>query len=73
MQMKSYGDKKEKELLEERDELLQDIEKMSQSEATLQKEFQVQSEDIQTRKVKCGRTLMQEPKNLFISGAGAKT
>ena len=57
----------------ERDQLLQDIEKMSQSEATLQKEFQVQSEEIQTRKVKCGRTLMQEPKNLFISGAGAKT
>jgi hypothetical protein len=73
MQMKSESDKKEKELLEERDKLLQDIEKMSQSEATLQKEFQVQSEDIQTRKVKCGRTLMQEPKNLFISGAGAKT
>jgi hypothetical protein len=57
----------------ERDKLLQDIEKMSQSEATLQKEFQVQSEEIQTRQVKCGRTLMQEPKNLFISGAGAKT
>jgi hypothetical protein len=41
---------------DERDKLSQDIEKMSQSEATLQKEFQVQSEDIQTRKVKCGRT-----------------
>ena len=40
----------------ERDKLLQDIEKMSQSEATLQKEFQVQSEDIQTRQVKCGCT-----------------
>ena len=38
----------------ERDKLLQDIEKMSQSEATLQKEFQVQSEEIQTRQVKCG-------------------
>ena len=57
----------------ERDKLLQDIEKMSQSEATLQKEFQVQAQEIQTRKVKCGCTWMQEPKNLFISGAGAKT
>ena len=57
----------------ERDKLLQDIEKMSQSEATLQKEFQVQAQEIQTRQVKCGCTWMQEPKNLFISGAGAKT
>ena len=40
----------------ERDKLLQDIEKMSQSEAALQKEFQVQSEEIQTRQVKCGCT-----------------
>ena len=40
----------------ERDKLLQDIEKMSQSEATLQKEFKVQSEEIQTRQVKCGCT-----------------
>ena len=73
MQMKSDGDKKEKELLEERDKLLQDIEQMSQSVATLQKEFQVQAEEIQTRQVKCVCTWMQEPKNLFISGAGAKT
>ena len=58
----------------ERDELLQDIEKRSQSEATLQKEFQVQAQEIQTLQVKCGCVyLMQEPKNLFISGAGAKT
>ncbi len=40
----------------ERDKLLQDIEKMSQSEATLQKEFKVQTEEIQTRQVKCGCT-----------------
>ena len=38
----------------ERDKLLQDIDKMRQSEATLQKEFKVQSEEIQTRQVKCG-------------------
>ena len=40
----------------ERDKLLQDIDKMCQSEATLQKEFKVQSEEIQTRQVKCGCT-----------------
>jgi hypothetical protein len=38
----------------ERDKLLQDIDKMSQSEDTLQNEFKVQSEEIQTRQVKCG-------------------
>lgn len=46
----------------ERDKLLQDIEKMSQSEATLQKEFQVQSEEIQTRQVKCGCTWCKNQK-----------
>jgi hypothetical protein len=40
----------------ERDTLLQEIEKMFQSEATIQKEFQVQAEEIQTRQVKCGCT-----------------
>ena len=49
----------------ERDKLLQDIEKRSQSEATLQKEFQVQAQEIQTRQVKCGCTWMQEPKKLI--------
>jgi seryl-tRNA synthetase len=38
----------------ERDKLLQDIDKVSQSEDTLQKEVKVQSEEIQTRQVKCG-------------------
>jgi predicted RNase H-like nuclease (RuvC/YqgF family) len=40
----------------ERDKLLQDIDKMSQSEAALQKEFKIQSEEIQTRQVKRGCT-----------------
>ena len=54
----------------ERDKLLQDIEKMSQSEAALPKEFQVQSEELQARKVKCGCVyFLQEPNLLlFISG-----
>ena len=58
----------------ERDKLLQDIDKMTQIEATLQKDVKVQSEEMQTLKVKCGCAyMMHEPKTLFISGAGAKT
>jgi hypothetical protein len=46
--------------------LLQDIEKMSQIEATLQQELQV-------RQVKCECAWCKNHKNLFVSGAGAKT
>jgi chromosome segregation ATPase len=38
----------------ERDKLLQDIDKVSQSEDTLHKEVKFQSQEIQTRQVKCG-------------------
>jgi hypothetical protein len=51
----------------ERDKLLQDIDKMTQIEATLQKEFKVQSEEMQTRQVKCGCAyMMHEPKTFVI-------
>ncbi len=57
----------------ERDKLLQNVDKMSQIQATLQNECKVQSQEIQARQVSAGVNDARTKIPDFISGTGAKT